>query len=532
MLYFSDNELHRLDVAYGIASIKNNDCNVITHQVHNDNFDKVINSIIIEKPTIIVIFLSYGCFDLLEKSCLVMKDKNPNSIIIVCHSFASRCYKKLLSEISQIDVAVLGEYEESLNELCKLFFSGNDIGDCKGIAYIKNSQIQINNHRPLADINKIPLPNRDFDYQNSNFFHVYGSRGCEGHCTFCDRNNLYSIGNTYCVRLRSIENIVEEIDLLVERYNCKFVSFSDPTFISSTETISRLDKLYDLLSQKYYWVQFTFNIRAEQINEDIFQCLIKLKKCGLGKIFIGIESFNEKDLKLFGKRAGVYAVKKCIDILKNIEELNDDYCIKVEYGFINFNPYSTRVSLQHNIQTFKNMKLNLNPYIISSKLTVNALTPISIKIDNDNLFSFHLDSLALRDAMQYGFEYRFMEADVERIHMAVKKICETISIHNDNGLEFIRNRYFHFYGYDLLLEKYDIAYRKWLAVVNEFSYEIFIFIINNFKIFDFHDKINERVEAFLRNYHVIDNKLKGIQQRVLIELRKINELIYYRSIFR
>lgn len=378
----------------------------------------------------------------------------------------------------------------------------------------------------------MPLPDRDFNDQNSNYFHVYGSRGCEGHCTFCDRNNLYSNGNTCCVRLRSIENIVKEIDLLVERYNCKFISFSDPTFISSTETISRLDKLYDLLSQKDYWVQFTFNIRAEQINGDVFQCLLKLKKCGLGKIFIGIESFNERDLNLYGKRAGLYAVIKCIDILNNIEELNDDYYIKAEYGFINFNPYSTRVSLQHNIETFKNMKLNLNPYIISSKLTVNALTPISIKIDNDNLFSFHLDSLALRDLMQYDYEYRFVEADVERIYLVVKRICETISIHNDNGLEFIRNRYFHFYGYDLLLAKYDKAYRKWLAVVNEFSYEIFSFIINNFKNVGFHDKITEQVEAFLVSYHIIDNKLKGIQQRVLIELRRINELIYYKSIFR
>jgi hypothetical protein len=75
VLYFSDNELHCLDVAYGIASIKNNDCNVIIQQIQNDNFNKVINSIIIENPTIIVIFLSYGCFDLLKKSCFVIKDK-------------------------------------------------------------------------------------------------------------------------------------------------------------------------------------------------------------------------------------------------------------------------------------------------------------------------------------------------------------------------------------------------------------------------------------------------------------------------
>lgn len=531
-LYFSNNELHCLEVAYGIAALQSSNYYVHTKKVECENFDEIVRFIKKNSMEFFVIFISYGCYDLLTKICNEIKNVNNYTKIIICHSLVNKHYKELLNDIPQIDIAILGEYEETLVELSNLLFNREEFYSCKGIAFKKDNKIYVNGPRPFTDINNLPFPNRDFNYKDLNFFHIYGSRGCEGHCTFCDRNYLYSNNGKRCVRWRSIENIMREIDFLVEKYQCKFICFSDPTFVSTNDTVERLNELYDALSKKDYWLQFTFNIRAEQINETVIQSLMKLKSCGLGKIFIGIESFNESDLKLFRKRAGLQQIKKCIDLLRNFSRLTDDFYVKVEYGFINFNPYSTIENLRHNIQSFRDLKLNLNPYIIASKLTANTLMQISNQIDSDNLFPCPLRQMTLREILQYSFKYNFVDSNVDKVYFLITEICKKISVQNDNGTEFLRNRYIYYFGYDSLMKKYDKAYYEWLNAVNEFSYNIFIFVLDSFNDNEISNKINIKINDFLEYYYNLENRLKGIQQRVLVELKKINQLIYYRPVFR
>lgn len=531
VIYFSNNELHRLEVGYGIAALQRSDCCLYVERIEDADFNESKCLLKEEGIEFFVIFLSYGCYDLLTKICSQIKIDNLHTKIIVCHSLVNRYYKEILSQIPQVDIAVLGEYEKTLTELSDLLINGKKFESCKGIAFKKGRKICVNSPRPLAEIDDLPFPNRDFDYQGSNFFHIYGSRGCEGYCTFCDRNSLYSYNRKHYVRWRKIENIVKEIDFLVEKYQCKFICFSDPTFLSSKDTNNRLSELYDQLLKKDYWIQFTFNIRAEEIDKAVIEKLINLKKCGLGKIFIGIESFNEDDLKLYGKRARKQEIERCIKLLNGISELTNDYYIKVEYGFINFNPYSTIDSICNNIQIFKDSKLNLNPYIIASKLTVNSLMPLSRTIELDYLLSCRIDEMSLRDVLKYAFPYNFIDKKVEKIYILIMRICNKISVQNDNGTEFLRNRYIHYYGYDSLIEKYDSIYCEWLRIVNEFSYDIFMFVLNFFNDKHVESQINIKIQMFLENYYDLERKLRGIQQRTLIELKKINEIIYYRPIF-
>ena len=476
VIYFSDNELHCLDVAYGVSSLRKIDHNLSVFRIDNNNFMAKFELIAKVNKDLLVVFLSYGCFDLLQKLCKYIKSVNFSTIIIICHSLCTAHFEKLLKEIKEIDIAVIGEYEETLYELCNCIKDKESIKICKGIAYLENGILNINERREITDINKIDFPDRSFCDNSTRYFHIYGSRGCEGCCTFCDRNRLYSIHNKNYSRMRKIKNIVSEVDSLVELYNCKFVSFSDPTFLSTSETISRLNELYNELSQKPYWVQFNFNVRAEQINKEVIQSLIRLKKCGLGNVFIGIESFNDEDLKLFGKKARKEDIIECIDLLNSINEnQKEDYRLKVEYGFINFHPYSTPGGLRNNIESFRKYKLMLNPYIISSKLTLNSLTSLTKRVCEDNLFCKVSSFSSLHDLMQYSINYKFKDPEVGKIYEMLKYACEKMAVHNDNGLEFIRNRYYHFLGNDAILDRYDTVYSEWIKCVNEFSYNIYIY---------------------------------------------------------
>lgn len=354
VIYFSNNELILLDVAYGISSLKKVTSKVAAYNIQNSTFDSTIDLITSSEIKIIVCFLSYDCYDMLIKTCNSLKEKMNDITIVACHSLATSLYSQILTEIQTIDIVVIGEYENTLYEVCQCIVRQKNYYDCRGIAYRLQNKIIKTAPRDLMRIEDISYPAREFFDTNSRYFHVYGSRGCEGHCSFCDRKSLYPNSVNINVRSRSIPDIVNEVDELVNSYNCKFISFSDPTFTSSFDAINRLELLYENLRSKNYWVQFTINMRAELINEHVIECLVKLKTVGLGKIFIGIESFNIEDLKLFGKVANIEDIKRCVTLLKNFEySLKDDYQMKVEYGFINFQPYSTLESLHNNIKLLK-----------------------------------------------------------------------------------------------------------------------------------------------------------------------------------
>ena len=61
---------------------------------------------------------------------------------------------------------------------------------------------------------------------------------------------------------------------------------------------------------------------------------------------------------------------------------------------------------------------------------------------------------------------------------------------------------------------------------------IYIYIIENINETTLKESVEKRIEVFLEEFRIIEKKLKGIQQRALVELMKIDEIVYYRSIFK
>ncbi|MNO42836.1 coproporphyrinogen III oxidase [compost metagenome] len=528
--YFGNNELHSLEVGYGVSALKKHDSNLSVHKIDESNIQTEIDSIASVHPNMIAIFLSYNCYDLLLELSSQLKSLLDDVFIVICHSAASCLAELLLKDNRCIDVAVIGEFENTLSELCALISEKKDYKRCKGIAYMNNGEYVMTDDRAISEIESISPPERDCFPNDTRFFHVYGSRGCEGRCGFCDRNILYTnTGGHGVTRFRDIDDVVREVDSLVERYNCKFVSFSDPTFCSTSNIIDRLEKLYSCLSQRNYWIQFSMNLRAEQITPEVVMCMNKLKNVGLGKVFIGIESFNEFDLKLYGKFSNAKSNVNAISVLQNINSSYDDYILRIEYGFINFNPYSNVEGLKNNLSNLRKCDVHIDPYIISSKLSLNYLTKLTKFVNKDSLFVKDISRFTVGELLNYRFEYRFINRDVQDIYYIILSCYKELKLRNINGSEFIRNRYYHYYGYDRIVEKFDITFREWLSVVNDFSCDLFEYIISSEQ--EYNDKLSRAIsmcDEFKKQFITVDNNLRGIQQRAVLQLKKNDELIYYR----
>lgn len=530
-IYFSKNEIYELDVEYGITAISDLDIQLSTYYIEKDIDIVQIRHVKDYVKTINIYFLSYGCFDLLEKTSLFLKEKNPSSVNVVCMGLASELYEKILITLKSIDIAVIGKYEPVLNMLCETINKGEEQNNIPGIAYLKNGKLCVN--KPTKNLNNllmVNMPLRVIEDSENRFFHIYGTRDCEGHCTFCDRN-CFSLNENKMVEYRTINNIINEIDELVEQYDCKFITFSDPTFGGCNKLKEKLLNLYKILRFKNYWIQFTLNLRAELINEEIIEILNLLKKVGLGKVFIGIETFNKKDLKIYGKIATLKDNYNCLNLFqKNQDTLFEDYWLEIEYGFINFNPYSSIQDLKNNLHNIKIWDIKNTPYIATSKLTINSLTNITKKVKKDGLIKCYEEN-NLSYLFQYSFNYNFKNREIEKIYNALSMMKNDLNIKNTNGLEFIRNRYYHFIGKDELLGEYDRNYKKLKSLISEITNDMCEFIYENYSRVDFETTLIKKLNIHKNKYKELEQNMRRIVYKSIVELKKIDELVYYRAVY-
>jgi hypothetical protein len=328
-------------------------------------------------------------------------------------------------------------------------------------------------------------------------------------------------------RIRSIDSILKELDILVEKYDCKFVSFVDASFCGSNGIEARLNELYVKLKAKKYWIQFLFCLRCEQINDQVVELLSKLKEVGLTKVFVGIESFIEDDLKLYNKRSDVQTNIKAINLLNRLENDDNTYKLDVGYGFIFFNPYTTKEQLLINLHSLHFNNMFVTPYIISTRMSLSLLGTAIEKVENDGLLYKKKTELTLNEKMQRRINYKFQSKDVKSIYDILQECVSIIEFKNFNGIEAVRNRYVYFFGKDNALDELDQAYNEWKSLVDENTRELFEYLLtttDNWQLV--------REEAILRS-QVFHQKLIIAQKRVerkkiviAIKLERENELVW------
>ena len=152
---------------------------------------------------------------------------------------------KLALENLDIDIAVMGEGEETMAELADVLCRNGSIETVKGLAFLKNKEVIKTPERPyIENLDSLPFPDyegfefekwtslvidsENFDVldrcENLHYTEFIGSRSCPFSCTFC----YHHLGQKY--RQRSLDNIFKEIDYLIKEYDINFFYFLDELF--------------------------------------------------------------------------------------------------------------------------------------------------------------------------------------------------------------------------------------------------------------------------------------------------------------
>src|SRR5690554_3008900 len=242
--------------------------------------------------------------------------------------------EEIFNIIPEINCAVIGEGENVCVELAEALKTDNSWKNIKGIAYIDNKNLKINEHsEPIINLDHLPFPTRILN-EYSKIFSIVSSRGCYNSCSFCGIRKFLSNSSLPKVRYRSVKNVITEMEFIVKEYNPNLIKFTDETFlISNKNRLLWIDEFITDCKSRNININMCIQAKA---NDIIFfkGKLGELKEIGLQFIFIGIESFSQRQLDYFKKTTSVSCNKESLLILKEKK-------IKFQMGFILLDPYST-----------------------------------------------------------------------------------------------------------------------------------------------------------------------------------------------
>ncbi len=241
------------------------------------------------------------------------KEINEDIITIIGGVHPTFLYKEVLRD-GCIDYVVIGEGEQTLQELLLCIENGKDVQNVKGLAYRKGHLTVITGNRPfIQDLDSLStawdlLQWSDYRYfviPNSRLGAVSTSRGCSHNCTFCSQQKFWQ----QKWRARRPENVVAEIEHLAKTYGVNVILIPDEYPTSDRQ---RWERLLDLLIERDIGVYLLMETRAEDIVRDR-DILYKYRKAGIVHIYIGVEATDQTTLDLIKKdikvETGIEAIK-------------------------------------------------------------------------------------------------------------------------------------------------------------------------------------------------------------------------------
>jgi len=243
-----------------------------------------------------------------KETAKAIKEKDKDLMIIVGGSHAHTIPMDLLGT-KNIDFTATGEAEYTFIELADQFDKGKKTKDIqeekkiKGLAFLDSEgKLFKTESRPLIkNLDDIPMPARHLLpmhlYKTSEArasrqpsHSIITARGCPYTCTFCYQD-LYGKS----LRGHSPKRVVDEMELLINKYGAKEISFWDDVFTIRKDRVIEICKL---IKERKLDIPWSCESRADSVNKELLKEMAEAK-CEF--ISYGIESGSERMLKVINK---------------------------------------------------------------------------------------------------------------------------------------------------------------------------------------------------------------------------------------
>lgn len=246
----------------------------------------------------------------------ISKEELPDTQVVFGGVHSTVLPQESLQDMN-VDVVVIGEGELTFMELVECLENDRPLSKVKGIAWKEDGRILINEPRPfIKDLDELPFPARDLLPMEKYASYFTGvpmasmitGRGCPYNCMFCASGAYWK----NMPRFRSVKNVVDEIECIIEVFNIRFINFLDDTFTLKKQ------RVYDFcneLQKRGVDIRWHCNCRANTVDQEM---LSKMKESGCTGIDMGVESGNEVMLKRIRKQITLEQIKTAFKVANNV----------------------------------------------------------------------------------------------------------------------------------------------------------------------------------------------------------------------
>ncbi len=240
---------------------------------------------------------------LLYKSAMklitIAKEVQPQTVTMLGGSHGTFWDENALKEYPSLDIVVRKEGEQTLIELLDKLENQSDLSKVLGITYRDGDIIVRNEDRPfIEDLDSLPfpahhlLPLENLKHNGKILFPLVTSRGCVYWCDFCSTVRMFGRG----YRMRSPKNVVDEMQMVHDKYGIDQVTFYDDAFSVDR---NRVVKICEELHTRKLKISWDCGTRVDMVDRELMKTM---KDAGCIAVWLGVESGSEAMLGAMNKR--------------------------------------------------------------------------------------------------------------------------------------------------------------------------------------------------------------------------------------
>lgn len=246
-------------------------------------------------------------FGSVVKTAEICKKIKPDSKVVVGGPHATD-WPDICFQSPYIDFCMSGEGEESILPFLDAVKNNHtDFQKIPGVSFKKDGRVIHRKHSPyILDLDKYPFPERELllnqdKYTSEDMGVIMTSRGCPYKCGFCSHPPK--------VRYRNLDNVIEEIKYIKEKYGTQQFAIKDDSF---TVNKKRTIQFCEMLIKEKLDINWDCTTRVNLITDELLDIM---QEAGCNTVKVGIETGSERILKEVNKGVTFEQMKKAANML-------------------------------------------------------------------------------------------------------------------------------------------------------------------------------------------------------------------------
>ncbi|HLB95640.1 MAG TPA: radical SAM protein [Patescibacteria group bacterium] len=208
-----------------------------------------------------------------------------------------------------LDSVIRGEPEATALALAETLRDKKSLKKIQGLSIRGNPSYTNNLARPfIEDLDRLPFPARDLiknqRYKmpvfNRPYTLVITARGCPNNCSFCTASLYYGSK----IRMRSPENVLDEVEEILQVHKIKDITFWADTFTFNRNYVVRICRGIKERKLQFRWMA---NARVDKVDPAMLRAM---KKSGCQILSYGVESGVQKILNRVGKNITLKQIRE------------------------------------------------------------------------------------------------------------------------------------------------------------------------------------------------------------------------------